>query len=207
MKKDDGRRMTGDLLAMALAVVVGLIFTIVNLIITQSVLTAWTEMVFHSSCPIGVLFNFSLGNLPYIHAFLIGLALTALSGCVTAILATRQIRRTGDAIIFGSTTGIVSALMPYGSAWALYALFAIYWVEQPLLIAYLGMILLGIAVSVPPAALGAYYCSRKKFSTGPAGIPYITLLKIPLIVTLVLALAIVLPLAVALAGVRLGWVV
>ncbi len=217
MKKDDYLRRTMDLLAMVLAVVVGLIFAIINLIITQSVLGAWSDLIFHSSCPIGVLFNFNLGGVPFMHAFIIGLPLATLSGCVTAIMASRRIRKPGDALIFGSTTGIMSAVIPYGSAWALYALFSIYWVEQPLLIAYLGLVLLGIAVFVPLAALGAYYCSKEKLtkgSMGPSneplmkGSPFSKMMsrfKIFLIVTVILALTIVLPLAIALVGVRLGW--
>jgi hypothetical protein len=187
--------------------------------ITQMTLSTWSDLIFHSSCPIGVLFNYDIGGAPFIHAFIIGLPLAVLAGSLAVMLAWRQVKKMSDAIILGGTAGIMSAIVPYGSAWALYSLFAIYWVEQPFLIAYLGMVLLGIAVFAPPAALGAYYSSRKKFTPGstmPPDAPLaesssisrmIARFKVPLIVTLILALTILRPLAVALAGVRLGWVV
>ncbi len=218
MYKFSYQRLAMDLMAMLLALVVGLIFAIINVLITQLILSAWSDLIFGYACPIGVLYNFNLGSAPFIHAFIIGLPLTVLAGCTTAILASRQITRINDALILGGTTGIMSAIVPYGSAWALYALFAIYWVELPLYTAYTGMVLLGVAVFVPPAALGAYYYSREKFkigSIGRADDPLMTRtsiariidqFKIPLIFTMILVLTIALPLAVALVCVRMGWI-
>lgn len=216
MKSDSNRVLIMDLHGMMLALVIGLIFAVINSLITLSMLSIWSDLIFQNACNISLLYNYSFGKLPYVHLFIIGLPLFLLAGTITAMVTLKNIKNMNDALIMGSTTGIISSIVPYGSTWALLLLFADYWVDLLPYLQYFILVLLGVAVFVPLASLGSYYYfkdqlterSKEYVGNPPREIASITkmtrLLKIPLLLVAVTIITIIVPLAIAYACVQMG---
>jgi hypothetical protein len=212
MVKRNNTDLINDIRSMALALVIGLIFSIINVLITIYLIILWSDLVFKGACTVNMLFYLDYGTLPYIHAFIVGLPLCIMAGMVTAMMASRYIRKAGDAIILGGITGITASVFPYGATWALMALFAEYWVDLPLYAAYILLILLGVAVYVPLAIAGAYYYSKVRSSANKReenvqgkrswAAVIVSYLALPLAMALITALTIMVPLAVGLMSIR-----
>lgn len=206
-----------DVRGLLVAALVGLSFGIVNVLITLSILSVWIDLIFPNACNISLLYDYAFGKVPYVHLFIIGIPLTVLAGAATAMLTSNFIKNRSDALVLGSTTGIISSILPYGTTWALLLLFADYWVEFPAYIQYFLLVLLGVVVFTPLAAFGSYYYSMSRSRTRAVGhtengasnkaqvAGFIGILKIPILLALATILTIIIPLAIAFACVQMGW--
>jgi hypothetical protein len=192
-----------DVRGLLVAALVGLAFGIVNVLITLSILSAWIDLIFPNACNISLLYDYAFGKVPYVHLFIIGIPLTVLAGAATAMLTSNFIKNKSDALVFGSTTGIISSILPYGTTWALILLFADYWVEFPAYVQYFLLVLLGVVVFTPLAAFGSYYYHKSRHVKNEPGV--IGALKIPVLLASATILTIIIPMAIAFACVQMGW--
>lgn len=207
-----------DLRGLIVAMLLGLFFGLINVLITLSILSIWTSLIFPNVCNISLLFDYSFGKLPYIHLTIIGVPLTVLAGVTTAMLTYNFIKNRNDALIMGGMTGIISSILPYGSTWALLLLFADYWMNLPPYVQYFLLVFLGVVLFTPLAAWGSYYYSKDKLkakfdgitengSGNNASIPVMfSNLKIPSILVLITILTIIIPLVIAFIFVQMGYV-
>jgi hypothetical protein len=187
------------------AVLVGLIFGIVNVLITLSMLSVWIDLVFQNACNISLLYDYAFGTVPYVHLFIIGLPLMVLAGATTAMLTAGYVKNKADSLVMGSTTGIISSILPYGSTWALLLLFADYWVNLPAYLQYFLLVILGVAVFTPLAAFGSYFYYKSRHAEKDVGTGVIGALKLPVLLAAITFLTIIIPLAIAFACVQMGW--
>lgn len=163
------------------------------------------------------IYSHDFSSVTYIHIFIIGLLIAALSGAISAYIGSKYFNKKSEALASGSITGFIMSVSPASPNFMIcYSIFAS--LIQPYhsygpLDNYFLMVFLSVVTYVPLAVLGAYMYTKLYIKSKPAPTEEknpritkkLTFSKMITIVILLLLLASLIPQGIAAIGMNAGW--